>query len=118
MNKITRALISVSDKTGIEDFAAALVDLGVEILSSGGTARTLEAAGGPGYLAELTNKVASAANIEYHARLISQKYIQRELITVSTKIIRDAFEDTTDVFELLEIVGGAPVTIAAGFRQI
>ena len=63
---------------------------------------TLEAAGGPGYLAELTNKIASAANIEYHARLISQKFIQRELINVSTKIIRDAFEDTTDVFELLD----------------
>ncbi len=63
---------------------------------------TLEAGGGPGYLAELTNKVASAANIEYHARLISQKYIQRELIHVSTKTIRDAFEDTTDVFELLD----------------
>ncbi|KAA3641751.1 MAG: replicative DNA helicase, partial [Bacteroidetes bacterium] len=62
----------------------------------------LEAAGGPAYLAELTNRVASAANIEYHARIVSQKHIQRELITVSTKIIKDAFEDTTDVFELLD----------------
>lgn len=62
----------------------------------------LEATGGPAYLAELTNKVASAANIEYHARIISQKYIQRELISVSTKIIRDSYEDTTDVFQLLD----------------
>ena len=62
----------------------------------------LEPAGGPAYLAELTNRVASAANIEFHARIISQKHIQRELITVSTKIIKDAFEDTTDVFELLD----------------
>lgn len=62
----------------------------------------LEVAGGPAYLAELTNKVASAANIEYHARLIAQKYIQRALITVSTKIIRDSYEDTTDVFQLLD----------------
>jgi replicative DNA helicase len=62
----------------------------------------LEATGGPAYISELTMKVASAANIEYHARIISQKYIQRELITVSTKIIRDAFEDTTDVFQLLD----------------
>ena len=62
----------------------------------------LEAVGGPGYLAELTNRVASAANIEYHARIISQKHIQRELISVSTKIIHDAFEDTTDVFDLLD----------------
>jgi len=50
----------------------------------------------------LTNRVASAANIEYHARIISQKHIQRELIKVSTNIIRDAYEDTTDVFQLLD----------------
>lgn len=62
----------------------------------------LESVGGPVYLAELTNRVSSSANIEYHGRLISQKHIQRELINVSTKIIRDAFEDTTDVFELLD----------------
>ncbi|MDX1943458.1 MAG: replicative DNA helicase [Saprospiraceae bacterium] len=62
----------------------------------------LEATGGPAYLAALTNKVASAANIEYHARIISQKYMQRELIRVSTTIIRDSFEDTTDVFDLLD----------------
>lgn len=62
----------------------------------------LDAVGGPAYLADLTNKVASAANIEYHARIISQKHIQRSLIKVSTKIIEDAFEDTTDVFDLLD----------------
>ncbi len=62
----------------------------------------LEVIGGPAYLASLTNKVASAANIEYHARIISQKFMQRELIRVSTTIIRDAFEDTTDVFDLLD----------------
>ena len=62
----------------------------------------LEAAGGPYYLVELSNKVASAANIEYHARIIAQKFVQRELISVSTKIIRDAYEDTTDVFNLLD----------------
>ena len=62
----------------------------------------LDKAGGPYYLVELTNRVASAANIEYHARIIAQKYIQRELIRVSTQIIRDAYEDTTDVFQLLD----------------
>lgn len=62
----------------------------------------LDAVGGPYYLIELTNKVASAANIEYHARLISQKYIQRELIRVSTNVIRNAYEETTDVFDLLD----------------
>ena len=62
----------------------------------------LEKIGGPYYLVELTNRVASAANIEFHARIISQKHIQRELIRVSTGIIRDAYEDTTDVFDLLD----------------
>ncbi len=62
----------------------------------------LETTGGPAYLASLTNKVASAANIEFHARIIAQKFIQRELIRVSTNVIRDAFEDTTDVFDLLD----------------
>jgi replicative DNA helicase len=62
----------------------------------------LDAVGGAYYLVELTNRVGSAANIEYHARIIAQKHIQRELIKVSTLIIRDAYEDTTDVFDLLD----------------
>lgn len=65
-------------------------------------AKKLEQVGGIAYLAELTNKVSSAANIEYHSRIITQKYIQRELIKVSTEIIRDSFEDTKDIFELLD----------------
>ncbi len=62
----------------------------------------LETVGGPTYLVNLTNRVASSANIEYHSRIVSQKHIQRELIRVSTQIIKDAFEDTTDVFDLLD----------------
>jgi len=62
----------------------------------------LEAAGGPFYVAQLTNKIGSAANVEYHARLIAEKFIQRQLISTSTEIIKDAYEDTTDVFELLD----------------
>jgi replicative DNA helicase len=62
----------------------------------------LEKSGGPLYIVELTSKVASAANIEYHARLIIEKHIQRELIKISDAVIRDAYEDTTDVFDLLD----------------
>jgi len=58
--------------------------------------------GGVNYLIDLTNKVASAANIEYHARIVLQKFIQRQLIHVSTNTIKDSFEDTKDVFELLD----------------
>jgi replicative DNA helicase len=57
---------------------------------------------GPYYLVELTSRVGSAANIEYHARIIAQKHIQREMIRVSTGIIREAYEDTTDVFDLMD----------------
>lgn len=62
----------------------------------------LEQVGGAFYLSELTNKVASSANVEYHSRIIIQKFIQRELIRISNEIIRDAYEDTTDVFDLLD----------------
>ena len=65
-------------------------------------AAMLEHIGGISYLMELTNKVGSAANIEFHARIIAQKFIQRELIKVSTQIIHDSFEDTKDVLELLD----------------
>lgn len=62
----------------------------------------LDAVGGPFFVAQLTNKVGSAANVEFHARLIAEKYIQRQLISTSSEIIKDAYEDTTDVFELLD----------------
>jgi replicative DNA helicase len=62
----------------------------------------LEIIGGAYYITYLTNRVSSAANIEYHARIISQKYIQRELIRISTEIIKNAYEDTTDIFDLLD----------------
>lgn len=62
----------------------------------------LEMIGGAYYITELTNRVASAANIEFHARIIIQKYIQRELIRISTEVIQSAYEDTTDVLDLLD----------------
>ncbi|WP_214071241.1 replicative DNA helicase [Mucilaginibacter sp. dw_454] len=62
----------------------------------------LEMIGGAYYITELTNRVASAANIEYHSRIIIQKFIQRELIRISTDIITTAYEDTTDVLDLLD----------------
>jgi replicative DNA helicase len=65
-------------------------------------AEYIESIGGPVYLTELTNKVSSAANVEYHARIVSQKHIQRELIRLSTEIIKDSFEDTKDIFTLLD----------------
>ena len=63
---------------------------------------TLEEVGGAYYIAELTTRVNSAANIEYHARIISEQSIKRELIRISSEIQRDAYEDTIDVFKLLD----------------
>ena len=55
--------------------------------------------GGPAYLAELTNRVASSANLEYHARILIQKHVQRELIKTSVEMINTIMADTEDVFE-------------------
>ncbi len=62
----------------------------------------LEVVGGDFYFIRLTQKVASSAHIEFHARIILQKYIQRSLIKISNEIIEDAYDDSTDVFDLLD----------------
>jgi len=62
----------------------------------------LDLIGGAYYVAELTTKVNSAANIESHARIIAEQSIKRELIRISSEIQHDAYEDTVDVFKLLD----------------
>lgn len=66
------------------------------------TREELDLIGGPYYVTKLTNAVVSSANIEAHSRIILQKFIQRELIRISGEIIGDAYEDSTDVFDLLD----------------
>lgn len=65
---------------------------------------TLEFAGGAFYISGLTQKVNSAANVEFHARIVSEMAIKRELITIATEIEQEAYEDTTDTFNLLDKV--------------
>lgn len=62
----------------------------------------LDVVGGPYYISQLTNRVASTAHAETHARIIAQKYIMRELIRISGETIRNAYDETTDVFDLLD----------------
>jgi replicative DNA helicase len=62
----------------------------------------LEMVGGPYYITRLTNMVVSSANIAAHARIILQKFIQRELIRISGEILSESYEDTADVFDLLD----------------
>ena len=62
----------------------------------------LELVGGDFYLISLTQRVSSSAHIEFHARIILQKYIQRSLIKISNEIIEEAYDETKDVFDLLD----------------
>lgn len=65
---------------------------------------TLDFAGGAFYISGLTHRVNSAANVEYHARIVSEKAIKRHLISIASEIEREAYEDTTDTFALLDKV--------------
>jgi len=62
----------------------------------------LELAGGDYYLIQLTQKISSSAHIEFHSRIILQKYILRSLITISAEITMDAYDESADVFDLLD----------------
>jgi replicative DNA helicase len=62
----------------------------------------LELVGGANFVTSLTNRIASTANIEYHTRILNQKQIQRELIRVSSDIIRESYDESTDALELLD----------------
>lgn len=62
----------------------------------------LDLAGGDFYLIQLTQKISSSAHIEFHSRIILQKFIQRSLIRISSDIIEESYDETTDVFDLLD----------------
>ena len=62
----------------------------------------LNTVGGDYYLIELSQKVSSSAHIEFHSRIILQKFIQRKLISISNEIIEDSYDETSDVFDLLD----------------
>ena len=66
----------------------------------------LEEVGGPFYITQLSGKVASSAHIEYHARIIAQKFLARELITFTSNIQTMAFDETQDVDELMQQAEG------------
>ncbi|MFI3322242.1 MAG: replicative DNA helicase [Rikenellaceae bacterium] len=64
--------------------------------------KQLDIIGGAQYLASLTNKIGSAAHVEFHSKIIAQKYIQRELITASNEIQRNSFDDSIDITDLID----------------
>lgn len=67
---------------------------------------TLQEVGGALHITELTGRVYSAANVEFHAKIIAQKYLARRLITFATKIETDAFDESNDVDDLLQAAEG------------
>lgn len=67
----------------------------------------LENVGGPVYISELSSRVASSANIEYHARIIAQKFLARQLISFASVIETKAFDDTTDIDDLMQEAEGS-----------
>ncbi|WP_346857113.1 replicative DNA helicase [uncultured Draconibacterium sp.] len=74
----------------------------------------LDEVGGPGFITQLTRRVASAAHIEFHARIIAQKYMQRELIRVSSEIQAKSYDDTVDVDDLLDFSEAALFQVSEG----
>ena len=74
----------------------------------------LDQVGGAYYISQLTNRVASAAHAEAHARILVQKFILRELIRISGKVIQNAYDETTDVFDLLDETESELFAVAEG----
>lgn len=74
----------------------------------------LAAVGGAAYLTGLTQKVGSAAHLEFHAKIVAQKYIQRQLIAASTEIQENSFSDEQDVTDLLDFAESSIFKIAEG----
>ncbi len=88
---------------------AAIQQLGVEekpidvltVTDMLGKNGTLAEVGGPGYVAELSSMVATSANIAYHANIVAQKYLSRQLITYTSVIGTKAFDETCDVNDVI-----------------
>ena len=75
---------------------------------------SLDQVGGAFYISQLTNRVASAAHAEAHARILVQKFILREMIRISGKVIQNAYDETTDVFNLLDETESELFAVAEG----
>ena len=104
--RIFRACQRIRKAHGIIDLMTVIVELR--------KTEELDTIGGPYALTLLTNKVTNTARIEQHARIIQQKYYAREIIRISGDAINDAYEDVTDVFELMDNFATAANKIGEG----
>jgi replicative DNA helicase len=90
--EVFKALLRLGDKS------TDMNSLVVELRRTG----HLEVVGGAYYIAELTSKVCSTATIEYHARILIEMAIKRQLITLTGGILHECFDDGADCFNVLE----------------
>ena len=102
--KIFSAISSLASKHAPVD----LFTISEELKSSG----DLEIVGGVSYLSQLSMKIGAAAHLDYHAKILVQKYIQRELISISYGVQKDAFDDATSVDDLLDTTQQKLFTLA------
>lgn len=92
--RIFRAMVSITERGSVVD----PLTLSEELSRRG----ELEAAGGKDYIGYLVDAVPTAANVEYHAEIVREKAVLRQLIQVSTQIVHDAFSGQTTAGELLD----------------
>jgi replicative DNA helicase len=92
--RIFRSMITITERGGVVD----PLTLADELARQG----ELEASGGKDYIGFLVDAVPTAANVEYHARIVREKAVFRRLIEVSTAVVQQAFEGKTTATELLD----------------
>jgi len=92
--RIFRAMVSLSERGDVVD----PLTLAEELSRHG----DLDASGGKDYIGFLVDAVPTAANVEYHARIVKEKALQRRLIETATSIISDAYEGKSTAAELLD----------------
>jgi replicative DNA helicase len=107
--RLFRALWGLLEQRMVIDY----VTLRDELLRRG----DLEAAGGVAYLDELVNSVPTAANLEFHARILRDKAIQRHLIEAATQIITATYDGKSTATELLDSAEGKIFTIGQQRRE-
>lgn len=93
--RIFKAIQNIYDKNGAIDILTVIDQLKNN--------EELDAVGGPYYVTRLTNSVISGANIENHINIVAECYLKREAIRLSGELIGDAYEDSTDAFDLINI---------------
>lgn len=91
--RIYEAIISLNKKSEPIDLLTVTKELKMR--------NDLENIGGPYILTKLTDRIASGSNSEFHARIIAQKYLQREVIRVATSAIEESYREDVDVFDLM-----------------